>query len=251
MDQGTLHESDKGFWHGYVDFYAPFLERLSAPRRILEFGVFRGHSIRWLWNKFPTAKIKGVDIVPEAPEWPKDCRIDYVRLDQGDRAALQTLFSDGTAYDLIIEDGSHLPVHQALCLVHGMRHVRPGGLYILEDIHTSHPSHSLYRALTMQTGGAVISALHLLLAFQHLKHSGNASPETLKGLSKNSLFSEQDVAQLFTAIDKIHVYKRATLPKRCWKCGGDAFDYASLHCRCGEPLYAAEDSMTIVLEKTL
>jgi ribosomal protein L37E len=45
------------------------------------------------------------------------------------------------------------------------------------------------------------------------------------------------------------VYKRATLPTQCWRCGSTDFDYLSWHCSCGVPLLGNADSMSIVLQK--
>ena len=77
----------------------------------------------------------------------------------------------GMTFDLVIEDGSHHPIHQRNCLVETLPHVREGGLYILEDIHTAHPAHALYRWMGRDH---VIGPLHLLLALEHLQAIGPA-----------------------------------------------------------------------------
>jgi hypothetical protein len=52
--------------------------------------------------------------------------------------ALQAFFKAIPGPDLIIEDGSHVPRHQADCLRFGFSALNPGGIYLLEDIHTSY-----------------------------------------------------------------------------------------------------------------
>ena len=52
-----LSHSDKSFWHGYLSFYESHLPR-NIEGLIVEFGVFKGNSIRWLSQKYPEAKIE-------------------------------------------------------------------------------------------------------------------------------------------------------------------------------------------------
>jgi hypothetical protein len=63
-------DSDKHYWHRYSHFYQRHFETLGRVSRILEYGVFKGASIRWLREMYPDAEIFGVDIVPPRPEWP-------------------------------------------------------------------------------------------------------------------------------------------------------------------------------------
>jgi predicted O-methyltransferase YrrM len=215
-------------------------------RAVLEFGVFKGDSIRWLAEQCPGATIRGCDIVPLQPEWPTSPRIQYRRVDQGSPDELRRLFAmEPHSLDLIIEDGSHVPTHQRNCLVEGIRHVRPGGAYVLEDIHTSHPDHAKYRA---DRPGAYVGPLQLLLALEHLRAiNAPLDDDVVEALCRDSVFVADDVRLIDERLASIAIFKRATLPHRCYRCGRDAFDYAVLRCRCGEPLYAAADSMTAIL----
>jgi hypothetical protein len=45
------------------------------------------------------------------------------------------------------------------------------------------------------------------------------------------------------------ILKRAALPLRCWQCGQStpAFDFGSLRCQCGAPLYEEADSMSALI----
>lgn len=40
-------------------------------------------------------------------------------------------------FDIVIDDGSHRWDHQRISVGHLIRHVKPGGFYVIEDIHTS------------------------------------------------------------------------------------------------------------------
>ena len=53
--------SDKYFWHGFREVYARLLPEFIEGR-VVEFGVFKGDSIRWLMEQYPMAEIIGADI---------------------------------------------------------------------------------------------------------------------------------------------------------------------------------------------
>lgn len=245
--KGTPEETDKVYWHNYVRFYEDELESFQCDS-VLEFGVWRGASIRWLMSLFPATHIYGVDILDVQPSWPKDERVKYLQVDQGDISQIKGMFKAiDSELDLVIEDGSHLPEHQRNCLVESVSHIRSGGIYILEDIHTSHPSHRQYRK-SKSRFKPMIGPLHLLLAINHLKTVSEKSvQDRMCTLSKNSLFDYNDVHLLWNKIDSVRIFKRTTLPNRCFACGDNDFDYSMLMCSCGVSLYAEADSMSALI----
>lgn len=240
--------SDKAFWHAYVDFYARHFPA-DIDGLVVEFGVLNGNSIRWLSERFPRADLLGVDILPVQPTWPQGPRIRYAQVDQDSEAQMAAFFAGIPAPRLLIEDGSHFPRHQSRCLRLGLDKLASGGLYVLEDIHSSHPEHSLFQAEFAAVGRAQ-TALHVLLAFDHAKRLGQAvlTQAQLDRLA-GSHFGPSQLQTLYAQIASVHVYKRATLPTQCWRCGSTDFDYLSWHCQCGVPLMGNADSMSIVLHK--
>ena len=227
--------SDKHYWHRYTDFYEQMFSRVMPVENILEFGVLRGDSIRWLRARFPAATIVGVDILPMGPEWPRDDRIKYRRVDQAERDQVRSMFEElNTKFDLIIEDGSHIPEHQASCLIVAFPWLRAGGVYILEDIHTSHPR---YPKLPKHARG-IPNSLSVLLAIQHMKALGRQpTPEFAHQLSSPKFFSRAEIEFLTNEIRDLELYKRTSLPLRCFACGSSDFRYARYSCRCGFDLY--------------
>jgi hypothetical protein len=241
--------SDKAFWHAYVDFYARHFPQ-DIDGLVVEFGVLNGNSIRWLSERFPSAELLGVDILAVQPTWPQGPRIRYAQVDQDDEAQVAEFFAGIDAPRLIIEDGSHFPRHQSRCLRLGLASLASGGLYVLEDIHTSHPEHSLFKAEFGAVDRAQTS-LHVLLAFEHAKRLGlRALGDAQLGRLAGRHFSAEQLQALYAQVESIDVYKRATLPTQCWRCGSTDFDYLSWHCGCGVPLMSNADSMSIVLKKT-
>lgn len=124
---------DKATVHSYIPHY----ERLLAPYRdccrLLEVGIACGNSIR-MWAEYlgPKSEIVGVDIHVDCtpPEPPP-----LVTLIQADATKPEVLEKLGAAtFDIIIDDGSHMQADQEVTFRLLSPIVRPGGLYIIEDI---------------------------------------------------------------------------------------------------------------------
>lgn len=248
MSADAVPLSDKATWHRYLGFYEPHLQRLAGARRVLEFGVFHGASVRYLHERFPEAHVFGADILPVQPEWPTGDWVTYVQVDQGDRAALAALLDRHPGpYDLVVEDGSHAPEHQRNCLVAALPRVRSGGAYVLEDLHTSHPAHPMSRG-GRRRGAPQVNCYGVLLAFEHLRSTGQELDDRITWeLTRRGLLTEPELRELFARVAAVDLYRRAALPLRCYRCQGERFDYAQQRCACGVPLMEPADSMTAVI----
>lgn len=132
------------WWH-YFSFYDKKLGELAhvsrqgkclEPIRILELGVWKGGSLD-LWRQFfgPQAVIYGVDIVdPGRVITGGEVRIGS----QIDSEFLASVVREMGGVDVVIDDGSHLSKHvvKSFEILYPM--LNPGGLYIIEDLHTSY-----------------------------------------------------------------------------------------------------------------
>lgn len=264
-------KSDKGYWHGYLEFYERHFPQ-AINGLIVEFGVQNGYSIRSLAERFPDAKIIGVDIVEQKSLWPVQDNISYHQLDQGSESDIVSFFKNVGTPTLIIDDGSHLPSHQSRCLKHGFASLKNGGIYVLEDIHSNLPDHYLYkeenpdknksrglfgrkpRTLLRKRGSgldALQTSLTILLAFDHLKRMGHheAPHSQLLKLTDDGYFSVDALGTLYNSIEEIHFYRRATLPSACRSCGSTNFQYNTYACECGMNLYYLCDSISVILRK--
>lgn len=271
MSSPLLLQSDKFFWHRYIDFYLKNLPR-NISGCIVEFGVFKGNSIRWLLEHFPDAqKIYGVDIIPCQNNWPINPRVVYRQLDQSQEEQVRNFFNEIEGPTLIIEDGSHLPSHQSRCLKHGMQALKSGGYYIIEDIQTSLPSHLLcvneFSRLKQVLRGIRdrkslkylfgifdfknVTSLSVLLAIEQARRLGRKSlnPDQIAILCGGAHFTREEILLLDEQIENVFVYKRATLPMECYACGSNIFNYDNYRCVCGVNVFDHADSMAILVSK--
>lgn len=136
---GLAHGTDKSSAkHNYFEVYERALAHLrEEPIRLLEIGVFNGGSLRTWRDYFANGHIVGVDNQAHTLKHAGD-RIDVILGDQDDPAGLKAIARAHGPFDVIIDDGSHIWRHQISTLQALLPLVKPGGVYILEDLHTSY-----------------------------------------------------------------------------------------------------------------
>ncbi|HVO09284.1 MAG TPA: class I SAM-dependent methyltransferase [Vicinamibacteria bacterium] len=130
--------TDKGTrGHHYTEVYDRFFSPIRQDaRKVLEIGVLKGASLRMWRDYFPHAMVYGIDI--EDTSSVNSDRIRTYVADQANRKQLQAfLDAAGSDFDLILDDGGHTMEQQQVSFGYLFRHVKPGGYYVIEDVHTS------------------------------------------------------------------------------------------------------------------
>jgi len=147
----TKHGSDKGRLNNYTPVYSALLkERCDQPLRIFELGLGTnntelpsnmgpygapGASLRAWRELFPHALVYGADI--DRGILFQEDRIKTFYCDQLDGSSVRELWSHQElrgGMDIIIEDGLHTFEANVAFLQESLGHLRPGGVYIVEDI---------------------------------------------------------------------------------------------------------------------
>jgi SAM-dependent methyltransferase len=131
--------SDK--WEQYIPVYeAEFHAHLEqgAPVTLLEIGVQNGGSLE-IWHKLlpPSSRIVGLDI----DERCRDLKLsEGIELHIGDATKKDfiNLALGETRFDFIIDDGSHRPEHVIASFELLFERLKPGGIYVVEDLHCSY-----------------------------------------------------------------------------------------------------------------
>lgn len=132
-DLANKHGTDKGA-HTYTEIYAKLFEPMrDKPITLLEIGVQFGNSMNMWREYFPHAKLVGMDSVDNGMT---DARNDwhFVLGDQNNIADLARVAGLGP-FDIIIDDGSHEGGHIVKSLEWLANHLKPGGYYVVEDLH--------------------------------------------------------------------------------------------------------------------
>jgi cephalosporin hydroxylase len=122
-----------------LELYRWLFAAMETPRSILEIGVKGGGSTA-LWKAlFPSATVVGMDIKlrPWLRAQPSEDGVVYLKGDQTDVERLREISAAHGPFDLVIDDGSHVTDHQETTLRALLLWVRPGGFYVIEDIHAS------------------------------------------------------------------------------------------------------------------
>lgn len=126
-------------WRHYFEIYEKYFSKFrSTPIKMLEIGVQNGGSAR-MWKHYfhPDSLIVGVDIDPNCKQH-ETSGIDIHIGDQSDVNFLNTLILKYNKFDIILDDGSHVSEHQLASLYHMFPHLNEGGIYFVEDVHSSY-----------------------------------------------------------------------------------------------------------------
>lgn len=152
---GQVYGTDK-ISHGFCAIYEQLFGTMQ-PRvtKMLEIGVFFGASLRMWRDWFPQAVIHGADhftgqqgngrFFEHADKFYQEVtsgrhpRIELHQLDQSKREDLVhfAAANQEATFDLVLDDASHLMRDQQLTLGLLFRLVKPGGYYVIEDLHSS------------------------------------------------------------------------------------------------------------------
>jgi hypothetical protein len=138
LSQLAVQRTDKAMEkHGFTEIYEHFFHPFRGePTRFFEIGIAEGGSLALWSDYFPEASIFAIDIVDNSSMDSK--RVKTFVADQADRDQLDAFIEKfGGDFDVILDDGGHAMDHQQISFGHLMKHVKPGGYYIIEDVHTS------------------------------------------------------------------------------------------------------------------
>ena len=119
--------------HNYCEKYEKYLRfDRDQPLKILEIGVLNGASVK-TWSEFyPNSTIVGIDIDPNCKSYEGD-RIKIEIGSQDDVEFLRSVVEKYGAFDLILDDGSHMQHHVLASFDFLFHHLVKGGTYVVED----------------------------------------------------------------------------------------------------------------------
>jgi 23S rRNA U2552 (ribose-2'-O)-methylase RlmE/FtsJ len=131
------HTEGRGIWkwkHYFEIYHRHFSKFIGQDVNILEIGVYSGGSLE-MWKQYfgSKSRIYGVD-TEEACKSYADDSVEIFVGDQADRNFWRRFKMEVPLLDIIIDDGGHLPYQQMVTLEEMLTHLRPGGVYLCEDV---------------------------------------------------------------------------------------------------------------------
>lgn len=145
-------KTDKGHTytcsHGYVDLYDVLFERFRGTNAtICELGLNRDPDLCTapsidMWRKYlgVSTSIIGVDFDDRFMDHVNqpDHITFFVHIDTGDAYSLNEFTKSdyvNNGIDILVDDASHMAKHQQIAFRHLWDKIKPGGVYIIEDMH--------------------------------------------------------------------------------------------------------------------
>jgi predicted O-methyltransferase YrrM len=131
-----------------VEFYEALI-RDAGPRSIVELGIYAGGSTALLAQLAAPEKLVAIDIRSGCPALERFVDVHgltatvvpYYGVDQSDVGRLREIVATefrGEPLDLVIDDASHFHRHTKASFNVLFPHLRPGGLYVIEDWSWAH-----------------------------------------------------------------------------------------------------------------
>ncbi len=132
------HREGRGIWkwEHYFDVYERHLSKFTGREtHVVEIGIYSGGSLE-MWRRYfgPRCRITGIDI-EEACRAYEGERVSVVIGDQADRRFWRDFREHAPPIDVLIDDGGHTYEQQRVTLEETLPYLRPGGVYLCEDVH--------------------------------------------------------------------------------------------------------------------
>jgi hypothetical protein len=159
-------KTDKADIHGFTEIYDHlFFPLRASASKVCEIGIAGGGSLEVWKEYFSKAIIYGIDFYTldqlrdllrsqglkedYLPAKAESDRLKTFVADQANRQQLQRFIDKfGGNFDIVLDDGGHTMEQQQVSLAFFFKQVKPGGYYVIEDVHTSLLDHySNYGAL--------------------------------------------------------------------------------------------------------
>ena len=133
------YTTDKHYGHDFFDnvYQFEFDKIKESAKKVVELGVHEGQSIN-IWREFFTnAEIIGIDFEMNRANIDDFNRVKLLEFNVNVGNTLIEFSNDNVDIDLFIDDGSHAMKDQQVVLAKLFKSIKSGGIYILEDLHTS------------------------------------------------------------------------------------------------------------------
>lgn len=126
-------------WDHYFEIYEKYFAKYKGQQlNILEIGIAHGGSLE-LWKKYFGDQINlyAIDVNPDCKQFEDEHTKIFIG-SQSDKAFLSKVIEQLPELDIVIDDGGHTMIQQKTSFEMLYLKVKEGGLYLVEDTHTSY-----------------------------------------------------------------------------------------------------------------
>ena len=183
-------------WRHYFDIYDRHFQKFrNREVNILEIGIYSGGSLG-MWRAYfgPQCHIYGVDI-KESCKVYADERISVLIGDQADLEFWRRFKERVPRLDVIVDDGGHRTDQQVATLEEMLPYLRPGGVYLCEDVHGENNNLNHY-----------INALSCKMNIHRPRDGGGLNNNERRMVAEASLFQSN--------VHSIHIYPYVVVIER-------------------------------------
>jgi demethylmacrocin O-methyltransferase len=171
------HGTDKWGAHFYTPVYHQLFAHLrDRPVRLLEIGIggyefarLGGASLAMWAEYFPNGRILGIDVFAKTLDLGP--RVSVSQGSQDDAAFLTRMSAEHGPFDIVIDDGSHVPAQVIASFDVLFPLLADGGLYVIEDVQTT---------FWPDFGGAPEGGATMRLAGAMLEHLNHAEIQVVQ-----------------------------------------------------------------------
>lgn len=206
----------------YIELYEKyFYDRRNMELDLLEIGIDKGGSLKMWLQYFQYANIYGIDISDKSHlGWPNDPRCFTTIGDQGD-TKFWNEYLKNKQFDIVIDDGSHQPHHQQTSLKSIWPKLKPGGIYVIEDLHCSYwhtdrwPWGFQNNANVFNTViRSAVNALHY--PFFKVKYDGPLYENMTQWFRAGKTATHEPITNFDETLESIHIYKSICFLLKKW-----------------------------------
>jgi len=143
IDVVQYYSTDKHYEHDYFNliYNDLFKDNYKDIKKFMEIGVLNGSSVELWRDYFINATIIALDFniqnTINCLSGKNLDRIVFDSIDQSSAPQLEELIEKYSDVDVILDDASHKMFDQQITLAKAFKILNSGGIYIIEDLHTS------------------------------------------------------------------------------------------------------------------
>lgn len=158
LEIGNKYDTDKQRRHKYLFLYENYIKPYKNKKiKLFEIGILNGGSIK-MWEDYfsDDSKIYAIDINLNQIKYVFMDKTIYEKVDQRNKDDILNFVKKYGNFDIIIDDGDHQPMSQQMCFGFLFSFLNNGGIYVIEDLHTS------YNSIRLKNDNTKISTIEIL-----------------------------------------------------------------------------------------